>query len=313
MSSNTEPEASKNIVDAQALIKEIIAANFKQDAQSQAKVYPIPTFVTTLGMKRDFQSTVVTVPSHVQDHSIGLPHTTKQFKTGENDIVVRVEDVSTSGESLHIVDVDTTEKIIINTTEDSTPNKANMNFPVGNVGNPQNFVITEIKQPTNQQIILTEEELADMPVKDLNSLLRGLPETEVLKLKQKRRTIKNRGYAQTSRTKRTTQKCLLEGEKMTLEEQLDKLSSDNEMLRRERDEARIKLEAFERFAGMSGIVIMTGDNPECKSTFTQSSAATTNTVISLSSQSDNGQNEAGNLIAYSESENIVTAMIPEEN
>jgi len=120
---------------------------------------------------------------------------------------------------------------------------------------PQNFLITEIKQQAqeNHQIILTEEELADMPVKDLNSLLRGLPENEVMKLKQRRRTIKNRGYAQTSRVKRTTQKTVLEGEKETLNEMLEKITRENELLKRERDEARIKLEAFERFAAISGI------------------------------------------------------------
>lgn len=123
---------------------------------------------------------------------------------------------------------------------------------------PQNFLITEIKQQAqeNHQIILTEEELAEMPVKDLNSLLRGLPENEVMKLKQRRRTIKNRGYAQTSRVKRTTQKTILESEKESLGELLEKITRENEILKRERDEARIKLETYERFAAMSGIVLM---------------------------------------------------------
>ncbi len=71
-----------------------------------------------------------------------------------------------------------------------------------------------------EQIVLTEEELANMPVKDLNVLLRGLPESEVLKLKQRRRTIKNRGYAQTSRSKRTKLRVVLEEEKGTLEDEL---------------------------------------------------------------------------------------------
>ena len=326
MSSNTDPESAKKIVDAQALIKEIIAANFKSVPQSKSKGYP--TFVGALGIKRDFQSTLsapttatVTVPNQVQDHAIVLSQAAKQFRSDEN-VVVRVDDVSTSGESLHIVDVDTTDKIIINATsaaneiEDTTvPNKTNMNFPVGNAGNSQNFVITEIKQHANQQIILTEEELADMPVKDLNSLLRGLPETEVLKLKQKRRTIKNRGYAQTSRTKRTTQKNLLEGEKMTLEEQLEKLVQDNETLRRERDEARIKLEAFERFAGMSGIVIMTSDNSDGKATFPLTTLAKINHASLTSRNSENitTDGETETTITYREADNIVTAMIPEED
>ena len=109
---------------------------------------------------------------------------------------------------------------------------------------------------SSDQIILTEEELASMPVKDLNALLRGLPESEVWKLKQRRRTIKNRGYAQTSRFKRTKLRSVLEKEKGSLEGELDKYRKENERLRKERDEARIKLNAFEKFAAMSGIHVV---------------------------------------------------------
>ena len=138
------------------------------------------------------------------------------------------------------------------------PSPTHQHSHTGSVTTPQNFLITEIKQQAqeNHQIILTEEELAEMPVKDLNSLLRGLPENEVMKLKQRRRTIKNRGYAQTSRVKRTTQKSILETEKETLGDMLEKIQRENEILKRERDEARIKLETYERFAAMSGIVLM---------------------------------------------------------
>lgn len=139
-------------------------------------------------------------------------------------------------------------------TGQTTSTHSHPHTHTNNNATPTNFLITEIKQQENQQIILTEEELAEMPVKDLNSLLRGLPENEVLKLKQRRRTIKNRGYAQTSRVKRTTQKSILETEKQALGSLLDRIQKENELLRRERDEAKIKLEAFERFAGMSGIV-----------------------------------------------------------
>ena len=112
------------------------------------------------------------------------------------------------------------------------------------------------EKSNSDQIVLTEEELAKMPVKDLNALLRGLPESEVWKLKQRRRTIKNRGYAQTSRYKRTKLRAVLEKEKGSLEDELDKYRQENERLRRERDEARIKLNAFEKFAAMSGIHVV---------------------------------------------------------
>lgn len=116
------------------------------------------------------------------------------------------------------------------------------------------------EKSNSDQIVLTEEELANMPVKDLNALLRGLPESEVWKLKQRRRTIKNRGYAQTSRFKRTKLRVVLEKEKGSLEEELDNYRQENERLRRERDEARIKLNAFEKFAAMSGIAVVFQDD-----------------------------------------------------
>jgi len=149
---------------------------------------------------------------------------------------------------------------------------------------PQNFLITEIKQQAqeNHQIILTEEELAEMPVKDLNSLLRGLPENEVMKLKQRRRTIKNRGYAQTSRVKRTTQKTILESEKESLGEMLEKITRENEILKRERDEARIKLETYERFAAMSGIVLMNQHQSSVSRTVEVSPVVSTTVSTSVS-------------------------------
>ncbi|XP_066926034.1 uncharacterized protein [Clytia hemisphaerica] len=306
MSSNIVTDSSKNSAEATALIKEIIAANYKSQKPSVA----YPSFAQSgleaavvAGEKRSFDS--VTIPSHLQDHQIALATTPKQARSDE--IVVSLSNVhslneqGSSNTTIQVVDVDTTDNNIvidpskqitqihnnndigstaaINIVEegsDMTGDKittVNMTMPNVDIPNnvstaaanqqssqQSNFVITEIKPPENQQIVLTEEELAEMPVKDLNALLRGLPDAEVIKLKQRRRTIKNRGYAQTSRTKRTTQKSTLEDEKSILESELQKLADENDLLRKERDEAKIKLEAFERFAGMSGIVIVTNDN-----------------------------------------------------
>lgn len=135
---------------------------------------------------------------------------------------------------------------------------------------------------SSDQIILTEEELASMPVKDLNALLRGLPDSEVWKLKQRRRTIKNRGYAQTSRFKRTKLRAVLEKEKGSLEGELDKFRRENERLRKERDEARIKLNAFEKFAAMSGIQVVFHEEKSMRTSTTTMTTDTT-TIASRSS------------------------------
>ena len=334
MTSNVDdPETSKSVADAQKLIKELIAAKFLSGATQKS----VPNFVSSLSsLKRKPTETIPTELGAVNakklpqpniqyhDHFIKDPSTVKPSTT-DNDVRM-TDDSSMADDTLHIVDVDvTTDKNAvpmnnvgslggINEIQTLEPKStAPIHSPINNSGNgtSQNFLITEIKQTENHQIVLTEEELAEMPVKDLNSLLRGLPETEVLKLKQRRRTIKNRGYAQTSRTKRTTQKCILESEKVTLGSLLDKITRENETLKRERDEARIKLEAFERFAVMSGIVIMNnrGDITKTKSSPVKTSITRNPNLISqteksvkMPQHSDNNNDASNN----NNSEQLVT-------
>lgn len=63
---------------------------------------------------------------------------------------------------------------------------------------------------TESEDILGDELLIQLSVRELNKKLHGFPREEIQRLKQKRRTLKNRGYAQNCRTKRLAHRHELE-------------------------------------------------------------------------------------------------------
>ncbi|XP_060906251.1 v-maf avian musculoaponeurotic fibrosarcoma oncogene homolog Gb [Labrus bergylta] len=114
--------------------------------------------------------------------------------------------------------------------------------------NKGNKALKVKREPGENGTSLTDDELVTMSVRELNQHLRGLTKEEILQLKQRRRTLKNRGYAASCRVKRVTQKEELEKQKAQLQQEVDKLANENASMRVELDALRSKYEALQTFA-----------------------------------------------------------------
>lgn len=104
---------------------------------------------------------------------------------------------------------------------------------------------------------ISDDELVAMTVKELNKLLKGLPRDETIKLKQRRRTLKNRGYAANCREKRMSQKEELETEKERLRAEVHRLQRENDVVKMELTSLKNKYDALQRFAEVNRIKVLT--------------------------------------------------------
>ncbi|KPP74861.1 transcription factor MafK-like [Scleropages formosus] len=107
----------------------------------------------------------------------------------------------------------------------------------------------QVKKEVGENVpALSDDELVSMSVRELNQHLRGLTKEDVVRLKQRRRTLKNRGYAASCRIKRVTQKEELERQKAALQREVDKLACENASMKMELEALRSKYEALQCFA-----------------------------------------------------------------
>ncbi|KAI8433668.1 hypothetical protein MSG28_015666 [Choristoneura fumiferana] len=102
---------------------------------------------------------------------------------------------------------------------------------------------------------ISDDELVSISVRDLNRQLkmRGLTRDQIVRMKQRRRTLKNRGYAASCRIKRIEQKDELETEKSQEWQDTELMQDDNNRIREEIAALRGKYDALKRFALIKNI------------------------------------------------------------
>ena len=89
-------------------------------------------------------------------------------------------------------------------------------------------------------------QLVTLSVRELNKRLHGYAREDVVKLKQKRRTLKNRGYAQNCRSKRLVQRQDLESNNRALASNSDRLMRDADDARRAAEMYKMEWEKVKR-------------------------------------------------------------------
>lgn len=104
---------------------------------------------------------------------------------------------------------------------------------------------------------ISDDELVSISVRDLNRQLklRGLSREEIVRMKQRRRTLKNRGYAASCRIKRIEQKDELETEKTQEWRDMEQMQDDVTRMKEEVISLTSRYEALKKFAHVNKIPI----------------------------------------------------------
>jgi len=107
---------------------------------------------------------------------------------------------------------------------------------------------------------MTDDELVSISVRDLNRTLKmkGLTRDEIIRMKQRRRTLKNLGDAASCRVKQIEQRDILDTDKVVEQTDIESMVQYNQDLNDEVDDLQSKYDALREFARQNKIEIPYG-------------------------------------------------------
>lgn len=108
----------------------------------------------------------------------------------------------------------------------------------------------ELKPDAEANRIISDPDLINIDIKELNKMLkeRGISKDLATRLKQRRRTLKNRNYASSCREKKDEEILTLEKEKGTEVEEITRMEEENEMIQKDIEQMKRKYRLLEQFA-----------------------------------------------------------------
>lgn len=113
---------------------------------------------------------------------------------------------------------------------------------------------TTSKDPESPQVlddsdkVISDDDLVNLPIKELNKRFRDLSESEVKNMRRRRRSLKNRGYATNCRQRRVALKETLETQNQRLKSQLRETKEKLSIAMKERDTFKSQFEQLRMVA-----------------------------------------------------------------
>jgi len=105
--------------------------------------------------------------------------------------------------------------------------------------------------------VISDDDLVTLSVRELNRQLKnsGLTKEEIIRMKQRRRTLKNRGYAASCRNKRLEVKGGLEGERQRVVGDIKRLKDSNQTIRDEVHDLQRKYQELKDYCSANNLAV----------------------------------------------------------